>query len=121
MDRLGIDQEEISRFEEGTDGDVVRAYLPEVTLEDIGLLIQANKYYRNHLDSFDQSYYNIKICENVEGYKTLYRIIFSEEVAGISVTVLVKRIDYYRSNGSYVPLLGYGMLREVMSEEDILR
>lgn len=120
LDKLGIDQEEISRFEEGTDGDMIRVYLPEVSVDDVRDLIQKNKFYRNNLDSFGNDFFNIKILENVEGNKTLYRIIFSQEISGVSMTVLVKRIDYYKSNGTYVPLLGYGMLREMKIDEDIL-
>lgn len=117
LDRLGLDAYSIARTEGDENGDMVKAFLPDLPFSVAKEKILTHKFYKKYLEDFTIDQYNFGIHDIIDGIRVFYRLYISKEDFGTSFAVLVKRIDFYDSFGNYVPLLGFGMLKEYQDKD----
>lgn len=117
LNRLGLEDYNISEVEVDESGDYVKCLLPDLDFEVVKSQVFKNKYYKKHLNDFTIDMLNFRIIETINGYKTLYRLYIKKEKFGVSFSVLVKRIDYYNVFGEYVPVISYEMLKDMKNKD----
>jgi hypothetical protein len=117
LGRLDLFGYTASLLDKDDDGDYIKAVFPDLKFDLIKNRLIASKYYRNFTDTLDADAFSIYLYDDIEGYRTYYRMGVRRENFGTSITILVKRVDYYDSFGNYIPSLGFGMLKELQQKD----
>lgn len=116
--KMGLSDFEISSVEGDGKGDYIKAFLPELEFSLIKDKVFKHKYYRTYLGNFSSNSIDFSITEEIDGYRVIYKLTITKESFGVSISGLVKRIDFYDSRGRYVPVLGFEMLKEFVKLDE---
>jgi hypothetical protein len=115
LNRLGLGNAVTSKSDSDADGDYIQSLFPDLDFNVVVERIMSTKYYKKYLNDFTLDTYKFGIQEVIGGYRTLYSLIIKKEVFGTSISLLVKRIDFYDSFGNYMPALGSAMLKDMLA------
>lgn len=112
LTNLGLEDYVISTcVDDNGSGDYVKAIIPDLNMDKVWSASMDKKYYSMKLSlDFTMSFLQFKLSERLEGYLCNYSLCFAKETSGVSVSLILKRIEFHDLQGKYSPLFSFKLL-----------